>query len=74
MSDSPMLTIHLSSSDLQTKAPMAGVEQLNENFIKTIHYFLYPMGKTNEPALLHNSTKPVTTSKQTLERFNVPLD
>ncbi len=74
MSDSPMLTIHLSSSDLQTKAPMAGVEQLNENFIKTIHYFLYPMGKTNEPALLHNSTKPITTSKQTLESFNVPLD
>ncbi len=74
MSDSPMLTIHLSSSDLQTKAPMAGVEQLNENFIKTIHYFLYPMGKTNEPALLHNSTNPITTSKQTLESFNVPLD
>lgn len=74
VSDSPMLTIHLSSSDLQTKAPMAGVEQLNENFIKTIHYFLYPMGKTNEPALLHNSTKPITTSKQTLESFNVPLD
>ncbi len=74
VSDSPMLTIHLSSSDLQTKAPMAGVEQLNENFIKTIHYFLYPMGKTNEPALLHNSTNPITTSKQTLESFNVPLD
>lgn len=74
VSDSPMLTIHLSSSDLQTKAPMAGVEQLNENLIRTIHYFLYPMGKTNEPALLHNSTKPITTSKQTLESFNVPLD
>lgn len=72
--DSPMLTIYLSSSDLQTKAPVAGVEALNENLIKTIHYFLYPMGKTNEPALLHNSTKPITTSKQMLESFNVPLD
>ena len=74
MSDSPMLTIHLSSSNLQTKAPVAGVEGLNENLINTIHYFLYPMGKTNEPALLHNITKPITTSKQTLESFNVPLD
>lgn len=73
MADYPMLTINLSSSNLQTKAPIEGVQNLNENLIKTIHYFLYPMGKTNEPAVLYNST-PITTSKEMTESFNVPLD
>ncbi len=73
VADYPMLTINLSSSNLQTKAPIEGVQNLNENLIKTIHYFLYPMGKTNEPAVLYNST-PITTSKEMTESFNVPLD
>ena len=73
MADSPMLTIHLNSSSLQTKAPVEGVTALNENWINTIHYFLYPVGKTNENALIHSQT-PITTSKQNLESFSVPLD
>ena len=77
MTDSPMLTIHLNSSSLQTKVlldyPAGGITDLNENWINTIHYFLYPVGKTNENALIHSQT-PITTSKQNLETFSVPLD
>lgn len=44
------LTITLVSSSHQTKVTMDGVEDLNENKIETIHYFLYPEDPDNPSA------------------------
>ena len=41
------LTIKVISSILNTKAPMAGVDDLNENKINNLHYFIYPMDPSN---------------------------
>lgn len=44
------LTITFVSSRHQTKAVMDGIEELNENKIETIHYFLYPEDPDNPSA------------------------
>ena len=41
------LTIKVISSILNTKASMAGVDDLNENKINNLHYFIYPMDPSN---------------------------
>lgn len=70
VSDAGALTITLKSSELQTKT-MEGVQELNENLIQTIHYFLYPNGGTGSNAVLAGS---VNTNKQITESFTIPLD
>lgn len=70
VSDAGALTINLKSSELQTKT-MEGVQELNENLIQTIHYFLYPNNGTGSNAVLEGS---VNTNKQITESFTIPLD
>lgn len=36
----------------ETRAPIAGVDNLNENKIESLHYFLYPTGGTDRNAVL----------------------
>ena len=42
------IVIDLSSVSMTTKADIPGVDELNENKIKSVHYFIYPHGK-NQP-------------------------
>lgn len=39
------IVINLSSVSMTTKADIPGVDELNENKIKSVHYFIYPHGK-----------------------------
>ena len=55
--ESGVLSISLSSTNLATRAEMAGVDalkagvdSLNENAINTVHYFFYASEKTAQPA------------------------
>lgn len=58
-----------------TKAGISGTkpgeDPYNENVIKTIDYFFYPNGKTNENAVLRGRETVSATGKYTI---NVPID
>ena len=58
-----------------TKAGISGVkpgeDAYNENIIKTIDYYFYPEGKTNEPAVLHARVAPNALNQYTV---NVSVD
>lgn len=52
------ITLHFLCDDLATKSGTHGTKQgeediYHENLIKTIEYFFFPKGKTDEPAILH---------------------
>lgn len=51
---------------LTTKAEIAGDDNLNENVIESLHYFLYPSGKTNENAVVQGVVRPTTAVQETL--------
>lgn len=50
---------------------MAGVEELNENLIQTIHYFLYPKGGTDANAVLKG--KLTNIGKHGSATIDIPL-
>lgn len=62
------LTINIASASLETRA--AGVDALNENLIETIDWFLYPQGRTGNPAVMSGH---FGTSKQTNETIRIPI-
>ena len=55
----PGLTIKVISSNPNTKATMPGVDDLNENKINNLHYFIYPMDPNN-PSVDPTTMQPVT--------------
>ena len=51
--DSMYIELKVSCVSLnETRAPIAGVDNLNENKIESLHYFLYPTGGTDRNAVL----------------------
>lgn len=64
------IVINLSSSHLETKAGIPGVDALNENKINTVHYFIYPNG-AEQPShwgkLNANTTKSTAISLKVSE-------
>ena len=58
-----------------TKAGISGVkpgeDAYDENIIKTIDYYFYPEGKTDQPAVLHASVSPNALNQYTV---NVSID
>ena len=69
-----VLSISLSSTNLATRAEMAGVDALNENAINTVHYFLYASGKTAQPALKWGKIASIDGNLQSKVRVNVTED
>lgn len=69
-----VLSISLSSTNLATRAEMAGVDALNENAINTVHYFLYASGKTAQPALKWGKIASIDGNLESTVRVNVTED
>lgn len=69
------LTVSCTHVDIARSAgTKPGERDYNENLIKTIHYFLYPKGKTNENAVLKDKVVIANGGSQGGELINVPLD
>ncbi|MBR5842546.1 MAG: hypothetical protein IKY64_08095 [Bacteroidaceae bacterium] len=64
--------VNLNATRTETNT-MGGEDNQNENLIKTLHYFLYPSGKTDENAVLAGKIDIAEgTKRQTIVR--IPMD
>ena len=65
------ITLTVSTSGLLAKATMAGDDDLNENQIKYLHYFIYQNGKTSESPVLSGFVKP---NKPVTESMTISIE
>ena len=65
------ITISLSSSDLVTRATMAGEDKYNENTIKRIDWFLYEKDKTSGQAVKFGRVDNLNATGEETIRVNV---
>lgn len=69
-----VISITLSSSNLSTRATEPGVNDLKENAINSIHYFLYASGQTGQNALKWGSFSDLSANGNTTVNVNVTED
>lgn len=65
VADKNNITLVVSSSSLETKG-IDGEENLNENKIYSLHYFLYPSGKTDEEPVVSGVVRPKNAVSESL--------